>query len=489
MSAPSGIKVPDDLTAAFTAALTSPHDTRALVFIIDGESFKHHATIQPKASYKDDIALIPQVLPSPKTPASFAYRLDSRDNGKWDWMMVTFVPDNAGVRAKMLQASSRSGLMKALGANNFKHDWFATSISDLTPAALTAHLNHLSSPPPLSASEAALAEVREAEAAEAERAALDPEGQARRHKAVVGLGGKMIWGDGVAEALQKAAQRSDVGWVVVLEISSSNPGSIALLKSEACTPSQLTSKIPEKSPCYVFYSHPTPPSTRNAPKPSSTPIGAPRNKFQGSQGGVRVVNAQFGSPALEAGEKTVSEEPEDDASSVSPAQKETVEDVGKGRVIFVYCCPPNSPVKYRMIYSTTVRGVQQDASDKAGVEIAAKLETSDPSELTESHLKSSLPSYKPTHSSSLPIPASSTLGGRSFGTPAMFGQPRPPMPVRSASQVPLPPSGASTPAAEGGNEGEEDGKENIRRAFEAFGPRVNNGGGGGFARPRPAGRR
>lgn len=36
MSAPSGIKVPDDLTAAFTTALTSPHDTRALVFIIDG---------------------------------------------------------------------------------------------------------------------------------------------------------------------------------------------------------------------------------------------------------------------------------------------------------------------------------------------------------------------------------------------------------------------------------------------------------------------
>lgn len=72
----------------------------------------------------------------------------------------------------------------------------------------------------------------------------------------------------------------------------------------------------------------------------------------------------------------MSEEPEDGVSPVSPAQEEIVEDVGKGRVIFVYCCPPNSPVKYRMIYSTTVRGVQQDASDKAGVEIAAKVRTS-----------------------------------------------------------------------------------------------------------------
>jgi twinfilin-like protein len=28
----------------------------------------------------------------------------------------------------MLQASSRAGLLKSLGANNFKHDWFATSL-------------------------------------------------------------------------------------------------------------------------------------------------------------------------------------------------------------------------------------------------------------------------------------------------------------------------------------------------------------------------
>jgi hypothetical protein len=42
-------------------------------------------------------------------------------------MMITFVPDDAGVRAKMLQASSRAGLLKALGMQ-FKHDWFATSL-------------------------------------------------------------------------------------------------------------------------------------------------------------------------------------------------------------------------------------------------------------------------------------------------------------------------------------------------------------------------
>lgn len=87
---------------------------------------------------------------------------------------------------------------------------------DLTPSALTAHLNHLASPAPLSASEAALAEVREAEAMEAKRAALDPEAEARRRKAVVGLGGKFKWGEGVSDALEKAGERSDDGWIVCL---------------------------------------------------------------------------------------------------------------------------------------------------------------------------------------------------------------------------------------------------------------------------------
>ncbi|WVO13962.1 hypothetical protein L204_101587 [Cryptococcus depauperatus] len=488
MSAPSGIKVPDALTSAFSAALANADNMRALVFIIENESFKHLASVEPKGSFTDDISLLPPTLPSQRTPASFAYRLDSKAAGKWEWMMVTFVPDNANVRAKMLQASSRSGLMKALGANNFKHDWFATTVADLTPTALTAHLNHLSSPPPLSASEAALAEVREAEAIEAKRAALDPETQARRQRAVVGLSGKIKMAENVIEALKTVAQRSGDGWIVVLEIPSNDISSIVLLKSETCAPSQLTSQLPPSSPCYVFYSYPTPPSNDNGLQSLPTAHAAPRNTFQGSQGGVRVVTASS-APVLEgeteSDEKV--EEPESLQVPVGHVQEAKDEAPSKGRVIFIYSCPSKSPVKFRMIYSTNVRGVQQDAADRAGLEITAKLETSDPSELTASHLESSLSSSKSTRSTSLPTSTSSTFSKPLFGAPTMFGQPRP-VPVRSATQVPLPPSEPSTPSVED-HKVEGNSKENIRKAFDAFGPRVGAGGGGGFARPRPAGRR
>lgn len=45
----------------------------------------------------------------------------------------------------------------------------------------------------------------------------------------------------------------------------------------------------------------------------------------------------------------------------------------KGRVLFMYTCPSGSPIKFRMVYSSNVRGIQQDAADRAGVQIAGKV--------------------------------------------------------------------------------------------------------------------
>ena len=58
--------------------------------------------------------------------------------------------------------------------------------------------------------------MREAEAEEAKRAALDPQNEARRKQAVTGLGAAMKMQDGVEEALVKVGERSDDGWVVIL---------------------------------------------------------------------------------------------------------------------------------------------------------------------------------------------------------------------------------------------------------------------------------
>jgi twinfilin-like protein len=159
---------------------------------------------------------------------------------------------------------------------------------------------------------------------------------------------------------------------------------VTLLKSEACTPSQLASKLPEKSPAYTFYSYPTP-----APPPSSAPsVKSPtpsasasaRNTFHASEGGARSVATTWvpkNSTEVTGteGEPTEGEEKKDepDVAELSIAEPEAIKVEGKGRVLFIYTCPSGSPIKFRMVYSSGVRGIQQDASDKAGIEIAAKV--------------------------------------------------------------------------------------------------------------------
>lgn len=114
--------------------------------------------------------------------------------------------------------------------------------------------------------------------------------------------------------------------------------------------------------------------------------------FQASQGGARPVTASFipeeekdkaeGEGAEEAaGEKaetTVTEEPDVQDLTIKEEKPETPASAqpqppSKGRVIFIYTCPSGSPVKFRMVYSSSVRGVQQDAIDKAGMDIVGKV--------------------------------------------------------------------------------------------------------------------
>lgn len=331
------------------------------------------------------------------------------------------------------------------------------------------------------------------------------------------------------------------------EISAKDTAAINLLRSEACKPNEVASKLPEKSPAYVFYSFPTPPPPKPV-RPVTSP-NAPaqaRNTFQATAGGVRSVPAsnaprideegKEGEEGAEPSESTPAEETEEegkedqdeernveekketpditglnivDEPAQAPARSPSPEAASKGRVVFIYWCPSGSPVKYRMVYSTTVRGIQQDALDKVGMEVVGKIETSDKSDVAESAIRDAVPNK--SKSSSLP-----SMGApRMFGAPApagRFGSPAPaaapaarspasnptsppifgaPRPIRTGSSLSTGSGGASSAAASpatGDHDDDSDSSARIQSAFNAFGPRVG-GGGGGFARPRGPGRR
>ena len=76
---------------------------------------------------------------------------------------ITYVPDPAPVRQKMLFASTRLTLVRELGSEHFRESIFATTAEELTPAGFEKHDAHTALEAPLTEEERTLGAVRRAE--------------------------------------------------------------------------------------------------------------------------------------------------------------------------------------------------------------------------------------------------------------------------------------------------------------------------------------
>lgn len=79
---------------------------------------------------------------------------------------VSYVPDSAKVRQKMLFASTRLTLVRELGSEHFSETIFATTAEELTAAGFAKHEKHSELAAPLTEEERTLGEVKRAEAEE-----------------------------------------------------------------------------------------------------------------------------------------------------------------------------------------------------------------------------------------------------------------------------------------------------------------------------------
>ena len=82
------------------------------------------------------------------------------------YVAVTYVPDAAKVRSKMLFAATRLTLVRELGPERFRETIFATTKAELTAEGWRRHDEHGEIQAPLTQEERALQGVKEAEAEE-----------------------------------------------------------------------------------------------------------------------------------------------------------------------------------------------------------------------------------------------------------------------------------------------------------------------------------
>ncbi|KAF9483870.1 actin depolymerizing protein [Pholiota conissans] len=247
MSALSGINVSSDLATKFADAVQSK-STRFIKVSIENESLVHDISVPITGSLEEDLARFQDDgIISNDSPCYILVKLDSPSP---DWMTISYVPDAAKVRDKMLYASTRLPLLKSLGTTLFTDSIFASSKADFSAESYASHLRHNAAPHPLSAREQEIADLR---AAESETVNYEGSGARASH---IGTGVGLNWSEEVENSVKELGRGS--GSAIVVITINPQTETLALFTAEEITVDALGKTLPQTEPSYAFFALPHP---------------------------------------------------------------------------------------------------------------------------------------------------------------------------------------------------------------------------------------
>lgn len=240
----SGISASAELQSAFQQLVSSPSQ-RALLVTIDKESLTPtHALPASSPDFFADLTALTEILS--QSPSQAAYILLRRyPNAPDGFIAVTFVPDSAPVRQKMLFASTRLALVRELGAERFREQVFATTVAELSKEGWERHDASGALQAPLTEEEEVLKGVRDAEAEERGGTKGRP----------LATGGKLqiAISDEASGALEQL-KNGEKGALVVLCVDVKSER-VELSQSITCTVQNLAEVVGEDGPRYAFYNY------------------------------------------------------------------------------------------------------------------------------------------------------------------------------------------------------------------------------------------
>ena len=157
----SGISVSAELQTAFNEFVSSPSQ-RGLIAIITKESLVPSTSLPSShADFFDDLSGLQPHL----TPSQALYIILRRHTNADDgYVAITYIPDSAPVRSKMLFAATRLTLVRELGTERFREQLFVAEAAELTREGWLKHEASGTLKAPLTAEEQTLEGVKDAEA-------------------------------------------------------------------------------------------------------------------------------------------------------------------------------------------------------------------------------------------------------------------------------------------------------------------------------------
>ncbi|XP_018049275.1 PREDICTED: twinfilin isoform X2 [Trachymyrmex septentrionalis] len=159
MSHQTGIKANDALKKLF--AKCRDGKIRVLKISIENEELTPASSLKPINKWQDDYDKMIKPLIVENQPAYILYRLDTKspDSG-YDWLFISWSPDTAPVRQKMLYASTKATLKQEFGTASIKEELHGTVPEDITLDGYHKHKRNDTAPVPLTTAEEELAELK-----------------------------------------------------------------------------------------------------------------------------------------------------------------------------------------------------------------------------------------------------------------------------------------------------------------------------------------
>ena len=149
MSHQSGIKSNENLRNFF--AHSKEGKTRMVKVVINDKEeliLDVHKNVHSAHWNADYNEFVLKVI-EPTKPCFIFYRLDEKTNNGFMWLFISWTPDFAPIKQKMLYASTKSTLKLEFGAGQIKDELFGTAVEDVSLEGYMKHLTSQSAPKPM----------------------------------------------------------------------------------------------------------------------------------------------------------------------------------------------------------------------------------------------------------------------------------------------------------------------------------------------------
>ncbi|KAI9780459.1 MAG: Twinfilin-1 [Geoglossum umbratile] len=157
----SGITASEELQQAFSNLLSDTSLRGLLVGIKDEKLVPTQTIPSTSPNFESDLSILDKLIKD--NEAAYVILRRYADSLS-PFVLVTYVPDLAHVRQKMLVASTRLTLSRELGTEKFKETLFVTSKRELTADGFGKHDKHVELKAPLTEEEESLQDIKQAEA-------------------------------------------------------------------------------------------------------------------------------------------------------------------------------------------------------------------------------------------------------------------------------------------------------------------------------------